>query len=104
MIRSHLLYQKLHQKSLEIADGLKQALDLLGADGNIVLCSVVVEAILEYQLHIAYKFVLVPVAIVGELGENRAKIHWFLDDLVVVSDPEDLLIDWLLEILAAFVL
>lgn len=91
-------------KSLKIADGLEQVLDLLGANRNIVLRSVVVEAVLEDQLHIAHKFLLVPVSVVGELGENRAEIHWLLDDLVVVVDPEDLLVDWLFEVLAAFVL
>ena len=69
-----------------------------------MLSSVVVEAILKDQLHITHKFLLILVSVVGELGENRAKIHRLLDDLVVVIDAEDFLIDWLFEELAIFVL
>lgn len=79
-------------------------LQLLGALAHHMLHPVVPVAILPNQLHILYELLRAHVEIMQEPLLDSAEVHGVGDDGEVVSDIEPYWVDWLDEVVGAFLL
>lgn len=68
-----------------------------GIFGYLILFSIVLNTIVENQLHIIDKLLDVVIHIMIEFFLNCSQVHWLLNDLKVIINAVFCRIDWLLE-------
>ena len=62
-----------------------------------LIFAIILNAVLKHKVHIVEEVLELQILIRVELGFNRSKIHWLLNDVKVIRDVQALWIDWFKE-------
>ena len=81
---------------------LEHIFDFQGVFGNLVLNSVVLDAVVEDEFHVVAEFLDIVVDVEGQFFFYCAEIHGVLYDVEVVIDVVTAGVDGLVEVVASF--